>query len=255
MATIFRALASAAEVWVKSLPFQGVRPGRQVEPKAPSLKITRFSAGYPGAMWLQGSSCYTSRAMSAQLNTTTEAEGLPRRRFTFEEVERMVRLGILLEDERIELIGGEIVPMSPKGGLHEVLKSALTIHWARRLPDDLLFTTETTFRLSRDTYLEPDFVFYPKEGGWRGLTAGTAKLVVEISDSSLSYDLGRKAKLYAGFGLVELWVIDAAKLTTRIHREPKPERYGLVSDHQAGDRLVPTRAPDLAVTLADLDIR
>jgi Uma2 family endonuclease len=65
--------------------------------------------------------------------TTTAAEGLPRRRFTVAELERMAAAGILDEDERIELIGGEIVPMSPKGNQHEVVKIALTIHWARRL--------------------------------------------------------------------------------------------------------------------------
>jgi Uma2 family endonuclease len=192
--------------------------------------------------------------MSAELKTTNEAEGLPRRRFTFEEVERMTQLGILQEDERIELIGGEIVPMSPKGGLHEVLKSALTIYWAKRLPDDLLFTTETTFRLSRDTYLEPDFVFYPKAGGWKGLAAATARLVVEVADSSLAYDRGRKARLYAGFGIVELWSIDAARLETRIHRDPDGGGYRHVEDLPPGARLVPGAAPSLAVTLSDLEL-
>ena len=222
--------------------------------------MRRIKAGFGPAFFVEGRlgpparPCYRL-VMPAPLKTTREAEGMPRRRFTVDEVMAMTRAGILQEHERIELIGGEIVPMSPKGGLHEAMKTALTIFWARRLPDDLLFTTETTFRLSRDTYLEPDFVFYPKEGGWNGLNAGTAKLVVEVADSSRSYDLGRKAKLYAGFGIVELWVIDAAKLTTRIHREPRPEGYGLMSDHRAGDRLVPTHAPDLAVTLEGLDIR
>jgi hypothetical protein len=64
--------------------------------------------------------------------------------------------------------------MSPKGNRHEVLKTALMLYWARRLPEDLRFTTETTFRLSPDTYLEPDFVFYPKAVGKKGLTAATA---------------------------------------------------------------------------------
>ena len=58
--------------------------------------------------------------------TTTAAEGLPRRRFTVAELEQMTAAGILDEDERIELIGGEIVPMSAKGNHHEILKSALT---------------------------------------------------------------------------------------------------------------------------------
>lgn len=193
--------------------------------------------------------------MSALLNTTTEAEGLPRRRFTFEEVEEMTRLGILQEDERIELIGGEIVPMSPKGGLHEVLKSALNLYWAQRLPPDLLFTTETTFRLSRDTYLEPDFVFYPEVGGWHGLNAGSARLVVEIADSSLAYDLGRKSRLYAGFGIAELWVINAATLDARIHREPGPEGYLSIRDKAPSERLVPAADPNLAVVLSELTLR
>lgn len=60
--------------------------------------------------------------MSALLNTTNEAEGLPRRRFTVAELERMVEAGLLQEDERIELIGGEIVPMSPKGDVIEHLR-------------------------------------------------------------------------------------------------------------------------------------
>lgn len=187
--------------------------------------------------------------------TTTAAEGLPRRRFTVDELYQMTAAGILREDERIELIGGEIVPMSAKGRHHEVLKSALMLHWARVLPADLLFSIETTFRLSVDTYLEPDIVFYPKEVGWDGLNAETAQIVVEVSDSSLGYDLGRKAALYAGFGIGELWVIDAIRLKTRIHRQPGANGYSAVQDFGPGDRLVPAASPALAVTLGTLDLR
>jgi Uma2 family endonuclease len=185
--------------------------------------------------------------------TTMAAEGLPRRRFTVAEIDHMTMLGIFEEDERFELIGGEIVPMMAKGNPHEILKTVLNLYWAARLPPDLLFTTETTFRLSPDTFLEPDFVFYPKAAGIPGLTAATARLVVELSDSSLSYDLGRKAGLYAGFGIAELWVIDAVKLSTRIHREPQPEGYGVVADFTAEQPLTPQDLPALAVTLADLE--
>ncbi len=187
--------------------------------------------------------------------TTNAAEGLPRRRFTVAELEAMTAAGILDEDERIELIGGEIVPMSPKGNQHEMLKTALNIYWARQLPPDMLFATETTFRLTADTYLEPDFVFYPKASGIPGLTAGTARLVVEIAESSLGYDLGRKAALYAAFGIAELWVIDAVKLDTRIHREPTPSGYRSIVDLPLGQPLVPAAAPALAVTLSELELR
>jgi len=79
-------------------------------------------------------------------------------------------------------------------------------------------------------------------------------LVVEIADSSLSYDLGRKAGLYAAFGIAELWVIDAVTLQTRIHREPTPTGYRSVVDLPSSPRLVPGSAPALAVVLSALEL-
>ena len=186
--------------------------------------------------------------------TTMAAEGLPRRRFTVAELEAMTAAGILDEDERIELIGGDIVPMSPKCNRHEILKAALNYYWVRRLPDDLRLVTETTFRLTPDTYLEPDFVFYLKASGIPGLSAATARLIVEIADSSLGYDLGRKAVLYAGFGIAELWVIDAVRLVTHIHREPTPEGYRSVAELPPNAPLVPEAAPSLTVLLQALEL-
>jgi Uma2 family endonuclease len=183
---------------------------------------------------------------------TQAAEGLPRRRFTVADVEAMVAAGLLDEDERVELIGGELVPMSPKGNHHEVLKTRLMIEWARRLPKGVLFTPETTFRLSEDTYLEPDFTFYDASTGLKGLNGGNALLVVEIADSSFAYDTGRKAELYASFGVRELWVIHAVRLETRIHREPGQAGYGQKEDLPATEMLTPLLVPSLALRLGDL---
>ena len=188
-----------------------------------------------------------------QLPTTMAAEGMPRRRFTVAELEAMTEAGILLEDERIELIGGEIVPMSPKGNHHELVKTALNYYWTRKLPDDVMLTTETTFRFAEDTYVEPDFVFYPR-GGLTELSGASAKLVVEISDSSLHYDLGRKAGIYAAFGIAELWVIHAVRLETRVHTEPTITGYRGIIDLPAHQRLIPTLMPSLAITLAELGL-
>jgi Uma2 family endonuclease len=99
--------------------------------------------------------------------------------------------------------------MSPKGLEREVVKRALLDWWIRARPEEVRLATETTFRLSDDTYLEPDVVIYPHASGLRGLTGANALLVVEIADSSLRYDVGRKAALYASFGIRELWIIDA----------------------------------------------
>ncbi len=178
-----------------------------------------------------------------------------RRRFTVAELEAMVAAGILDEDERIELIGGDVVPMSPKRNRHEILKVSLAVYWAKRLPDRLMLAQETTFRLTPDTYLEPDFVFYDKATGIAGLSGKTAHFVVEIADSSFAYDIGRKAALYASFGIPELWVIHVGRLETRIHRLPSLTGYQDLIDLPGDQELVPAFAPELAVTLASLDLR
>jgi Uma2 family endonuclease len=187
--------------------------------------------------------------------TTSAAEGLPRRAFTVADVERMVATGLLSEDERVELIGGELVPMSAKGIHHEVLKVALLKLWYRAAPDELSLAPETTFRLSTDTYLEPDVVVYRQADGLANLKGDTALLVVELSDSSLMYDRGRKANLYARFGIKELWVIDAVKLNLWVYREPLFNGYRSITENSAGDEVVPLAAPSLALTLAKLDLR
>jgi Uma2 family endonuclease len=136
----------------------------------------------------------------------------------------------------------------------KLLKAALNEYWVPRLPPDVRLVTATTFRFTTDTYLEPDFVFYSKASGLKQLSAATARLVVEVADSSLGYDLGRKAGLYAGFGVVELWVIDAVKLRTHIHREPTRSGYRDIAGAAPGERLEPLLLPSLAVTLSKLEL-
>jgi Uma2 family endonuclease len=193
--------------------------------------------------------------MGSVARVTSAAEGLPRRRFTVAEVEAMVAAGVMEEDERVELIGGELVPMSPKGNQHEVVKSALIDLWIRSRPDDCRVTQETTFRLSEDTYLEPDVVIYLRTTGLRALTGTNVLLVVEIADSSLRYDTGRKAALYASFGIRELWVIDAVRLTARVFREPAADGYRNASDFGPADRITPLIAPEaFALRLDELEL-
>lgn len=186
--------------------------------------------------------------------TTQAAEGLLRRRWSVAEIEQIVAAGILPEDERFELIGGEVVIMSPKGLRHEVVKKALLRHWYRAVPDGLDLIPETTLRLDEDTYLEPDIVVFRTEDGLARLDGGTALLAVEIADTSLAYDIGRKAAIYAAFGVAELWVIDAVKLITRMHREPSLTGYRSAADWPASERLTPRQAPALALALADLEL-
>jgi Uma2 family endonuclease len=186
--------------------------------------------------------------------TTQAAEGLVRRRFTVAELEAMVAAGIIDEDERIELIGGDVVPMSPKGNHHESVKIALNAYWSKRIPDRFMLAQETTFRLTPDTYLEPDFVFFDRQTKLKDLRAGNAHFVVEIANTSYAYDIGRKAALYASFGIPELWVVHAVRLETRIHRAPSLTGYQSMIDLSSDQVLAPVFAPELAVTLSELEL-
>jgi Uma2 family endonuclease len=183
---------------------------------------------------------------------TQAAEGLPRRCWTVEEIEAIVEAGIISPDERFELIGGEAVPMSPKGYRHEWVKAALNKFWVLSLPEGLTVIPETTLRLDPWTYVEPDFLFYREDTGLEGVTGEKALLAIEVADTSLAYETGRKATVYAAFGLRELWVVDANSLVTTVFREPREGGYAPVTEVDPATDLRPLFAPDLGCRIGDL---
>lgn len=185
---------------------------------------------------------------------THAAEGLERRAFTVRDVLAMVEAGVLGRDERFELIGGEIVPMSPKGIRHERLKQWIMEKLVRELPMHLQTIPETTLYLSDDTFIEPDFVVYPRESGLENLSPQTCLLAIEIADSSLAYDLGRKARLYAEFGIGELWVVDVDACVTTVHRQPKANRFAEIASHAEDAMLTPTAFHGFSLRLSDRNL-
>jgi Uma2 family endonuclease len=187
--------------------------------------------------------------------TTQAAEGLTRRRWSVAEIEAMVAQGIILEDERFELIGGDVVPMSPKGIRHEVVKKALQKHWFPLIVGSRIdLITEATLYIDVDELCEPDFLFWPADIPLKEVTAGSALLIVEVADSSLRYDLRTKAPVYSRLGLPEYWVLDAITLVTSVHRDPGPDGYPPPREVGPNDLLVPFLAPLLAVRLSDLGL-
>ena len=186
--------------------------------------------------------------------TSQAAEGLPRWRWTLDEFDRMIEVGLLGEDDRVELIDGEIVPMAAKGIKHENLKSELINNIFRQLPSGTNATVELGWRPAPDMYVEPDIVVYPATRSVSQLLATEVLLVVEISDSSLRYDLDRKAKIYAALGVREYWVIDANSLHTTVHLDPGAQGYARMSTHAPNQTLAPLALPALAVSLGALNI-
>ncbi|SRR5579883_256921 len=183
------------------------------------------------------------------------AEGLARRAFTIADLERMVEVGLIAPDERLELVGGEIVPMSPKGSRHETIKAALALRWGRERPTGFAFVQATGLRLDERTYLEPDFIVFERKLRLAEVKGPDVLLAVEIADSSLRYDLDRKPLIYAGFGVRELWVIDAERWAVYCHAEPSPVGYKRIEEYGGAERLTPVDAPAaFAFALDELDL-
>jgi Uma2 family endonuclease len=190
-----------------------------------------------------------------QRPTTQAAEGVPRWRWTVAEVERMVAHGFFTEFDRFELLGGEIVPMmSPAGRRHETIKIELAQHMSDLARKVLTVAQEPQFNLAPDTSVKPDILVHPRAIKTYDLKGSEALLVVEVAETSLSYDLKIKLPVYASHGVREYWVINAITRVTMVHRQPTGNVYADKKEIAPAERLIPSLAPELAVSLSDLDL-
>jgi Uma2 family endonuclease len=186
--------------------------------------------------------------------TTQTAEGLPRWRWTVADLDRFVQFGLISEDDRVELLGGELVPMASKGPLHEDLRSALNSWFRRRLPDEVECVSELGWRPDVHNYCEPDFVLHERVKSPSRMAPDKVILLIEVSDSSEKKDLETKAALYASLGVREYWTIRAASRETRVHRLPGPDGYADIVEVPGTGYLQPAQLPMVNIRLDDFDL-
>lgn len=174
---------------------------------------------------------------------------LARRDITVAEILHLQDVGVISEDSNFELVEGEIVPMQSKTHRHEIIKSSLILSLARALPDTLWMGVESSMYLSDRTILEPDLVVYPRGIKLEEVEGTDIILAIEVALTTLGYDLGRKAGLYARYGVQELWVVDAKRNRTHVHRRPGPDRWDSIEILSARDVLHHPALPGFAVSL------
>lgn len=188
--------------------------------------------------------------------TTQAAEGLPRRRWLTAELLKLAELGVFRDargnEERFELIGGEVVPMPPKGNRHEVLRDDLSYHLRKLAPGDVRVTDEAQFNLAPDCYTIADIMVRPASIPVCDVKGPDALLIVGIAETSLPYDLSTKARVYASFGLREYWVVNAATCETRVFRDPGPNGYPAPRIVPPNEVLAAHLCPWLSVKLGDV---
>ena len=178
-------------------------------------------------------------------------EDLKRRRFTAADVQAMLEAGILKDREKFELIRGELIEMSPQGPLHRDISQQIMAWVMRRLPQDLTAAFDGPVRLGIEDEPEPELVVYPAALRINDVRGADMLLVVEVSYSSVRYDLNVKGPLYASHGVREYWVVDVKKRRTLVHKLNAEGAYGEPTQVSFD---APLFAPGvLSLTIADLE--
>jgi Uma2 family endonuclease len=187
------------------------------------------------------------------MGSISDAVTIRKRKFDVDEYHRLGDAGILNEDDRVELIEGELVEMAPIGGEHATIVSTLTMILARQCDSSQLVHVQNPLRLDRSSEPQPDLVLARVVPGFRGVpNFKDALLVIEVSDSTYNYDRKVKAPLYARAGVPELWIVDCQNLRVEVHSGAKGDAYESVVNADKSTILVPRLAGNIRVQVADL---
>ena len=179
-----------------------------------------------------------------------------RRLFTREEYHRMGEVGILKPTDRVELIRGEIVEMSPIGRRHYAFVNNLSHLLIMGLAGRAIVAVQGPIVLTDDTEPEPDLaVIRRRIPPYKDREAHTedAFLLIEVAESSLAYDRSTKLRLYAAAGIPEYWVVDCVAESIEVHRTPHADGYRDVTRVAGPAATVALQAfPDVALALTDI---
>jgi Uma2 family endonuclease len=176
--------------------------------------------------------------------------GVRRRRFTAEEYHRLAEVGILREGERLELIEGEILCMSPIGLRHAACVGRLNRELTLALGRRALLWPQNPVRLFPDTEPQPDVVILrERQDGYAHAPASPADalLVVEVADTSYRYDRRVKLPLYARSGVSEMWIVDLTHDIVELHRDRQADGYATTATVGRGGMVSPAAFPDVVI--------
>ncbi len=162
--------------------------------------------------------------------------GVVRHRFTVDEYHRMAEAGLLSEDDRVELIDGEIIEMTPIGWRHARCVSRLNMLLARFAGDRYVVGVQNPLTISEHGEPQPDLVLLERRPRGRLPGPADAALVIEVSDTTLAYDRDVKLPRYARAGVPEVWIVDLQVRRVESHSDPSPEGYSVSREFGPGQQ-------------------
>jgi Uma2 family endonuclease len=178
-----------------------------------------------------------------------------KRLFTVSEYHSMAETGILSEDDRVELIEGEIYRMAPIGSRHAGCVKRLNRILGRRLRDRVLLGIQDPILLDGYSEMEPDVSVLrlrPDHYADSHPTPEEIFFLIEVADSSLGFDRSVKLPAYARNGIPEVWLVDLVQGAVDIHRQPSLSGYRDIRRLRKDDRISPLAFPDLELSASDI---
>ncbi|CAN5492839.1 Uma2 family endonuclease [soil metagenome] len=180
------------------------------------------------------------------------AEGVRTKRWTVEEIDRIVAMGLLDDPQHYELLDGDLIEKMPQNdphwyGVSFTLQALLEVFGVGQP-----FVSQGPLKLGPIDAPEPDVAFF--ERNTPHMKGSEVLIVVEVGDSSLQGDLRRKARVYARHGIADYWVVDTIDRRLVVHRKPDPETevYGDVRSYRSGDVISPLAASEHMIAIGDL---
>lgn len=178
-------------------------------------------------------------------------------RFSLEEYDRMIQRGVFEEPHhrRIELIYGELREMSPPGPTHEEVIDLLN-RWSMKHTDEnnVRVRIQNSIGLPDwDSAPQPD-VAWVKAKSYRDQrpSAEDVYLLIEVSETSLAYDRGEKAGLYARGGIGDYWIVNIPEFCVEVHRDPANETYQSIFRYDVTSAVSPLAFPEISLPIRDL---
>ncbi|MCL5291838.1 MAG: Uma2 family endonuclease [Actinobacteria bacterium] len=168
---------------------------------------------------------------------------------------RMAQAGILREDDRVELIDGEVVKMTPIGRRHASCVARLSELFFRQLGNSALLWVQNPIDLDEYTEPKPDLALVHRQPNYYNNghpTPTDVYLLVEICDSSAEPDRRVKVPLYAQYGIPQVWLLDLEQQIITIYTEPMSDGYRTARVARRGEQVAPSAFPDRVLPVAEI---
>lgn len=184
-----------------------------------------------------------------------DAPAIVRRRFTVAELEQIAAAGVFGEDERFELLEGEIVQMSALGPQHSACVDRLNKRLQQMVHDRAIVRVQNPIRLGEHSQPQPDIsLVQPRDDFYAGghPEPEDVLLLIEVSESSLTYDREVKLPLYARAGIAEIWLVALLPQVVEIYLAPGENGYGEKRTARRKDTISPHGFPEVAVAVESI---